>query len=136
MRDKHLGIMAQFWPLTAYLYYIKEVKILDENQAAKPVELGAFLVQPWCNQGGKNGNYGRNGQFAVNSIERMDPSTTLRASYSPRERMDTPNTQFEVRRLSWAQRWALSIELRVRVETHYTAEVILVKFQWTFLQFF
>jgi hypothetical protein len=29
-------------------------------------------VQPWCNQGGKDGNYGRNGQIAVNSIERMD----------------------------------------------------------------
>ena len=33
---------------------------------------GAFLVQLWCKQGGKDGNYGRNGQIAANSIERMD----------------------------------------------------------------
>ena len=39
MRDKHLGVMAQFGQISAYLYYIWEVKLLDENQAAKPVDL-------------------------------------------------------------------------------------------------
>ena len=45
-------------------------RLLD--RAAIPVDLGADLVQPWCNQDGKDGNYALCGQFAVNSIERMD----------------------------------------------------------------
>jgi len=33
---------------------------------------GAVLVQPWCNQGGKDGNYALCVQFCINTIERMD----------------------------------------------------------------
>ena len=31
-----------------------------------------FLVQPWCNKGGKDGFCGLNGRFCVDSIERKD----------------------------------------------------------------
>jgi hypothetical protein len=60
----------------------------------------SFLVQPWCNQSGKDGNYGRNGQIVVLSIERMDPSTTPRTGSPSVKRMDTPNSKFEVKCLS------------------------------------
>ena len=50
MRDKYLGVMAQFGQISAYLYYIWEVKLLDENRAANPDGLmvlfsGAMPVQ-------------------------------------------------------------------------------------------
>ena len=49
-----------------------EVKLLDENQAAKPVDLCVYLVQAWCIYCGKDRKYANNGQITVNSIERMD----------------------------------------------------------------
>jgi len=49
MRDKHLGVMAQFGQTSVYLYYIYEVKLLDGNLTTKPVDLSADLVQSWCN---------------------------------------------------------------------------------------
>jgi hypothetical protein len=45
---------------------------MSQKRAANSVKLGAVLVQLWCNKGGKDGNYARNGRFAVNSIEGMD----------------------------------------------------------------
>ena len=42
------------------------------NQAAKPVDLGVFLVQLWCNRHGKDGFCRLNGQSWVDPIERMD----------------------------------------------------------------
>jgi hypothetical protein len=55
---------------------------------------GRFLVQPWCNQGGKDGNYGRNGQIAVNSIERMDIKFPQRQDGHPQ---GTIRSQFRVK---------------------------------------
>ena len=41
-------------------------------RAAKPVDLGAVLVQFWCNWGGKDGFCALDGLFLVDSIERVE----------------------------------------------------------------
>jgi hypothetical protein len=51
LRDKHLGVIAQFGPTAADLYYKWEVKLIDVNQAAKPVVLGYVTGAVWCNYG-------------------------------------------------------------------------------------
>ena len=81
----------RFWLFPLLEYYLMDIcisvsivkskkdpnrdKLIDVffilNRAAKPVDLGVVLVQLWCNWDGKDGNYGRNGQIVVNSIERM-----------------------------------------------------------------
>ena len=80
---------------------------------------GFFLVQRWCNWDVRGGFCALDGLFLVFSIERMDPSTTLRAGSPP----------WKGYSVLPAIRMALSIELRVRGRKYYTAEEFLVNFR-------
>ena len=68
-----IAVDTEFHRETTYYPQLALVQIATTSIVEPPIQLlSGFLVQPWCNQGGKDGNYAHSGQNGSNSIERMD----------------------------------------------------------------